>query len=90
MNQLNDGTIGSAIDRALQSYARFSACDIPDDAKGFAAHHAACKAAVAHIDALLRLTRWTGAGESNDAHDLSGMLSEAEDEVRRYGTADES
>lgn len=89
MNQLNDGTIGSAIDRALGSYARFSALDIPDDAKGFAAHHAACKAAVAHIDALLRLSRWTATDESKDDTDLAGMLSEAEDEVRRYDARDE-
>lgn len=90
MSPLNEGTIAGAIDRALESYARFSALDIPDDAKGFAAHHAACKAAVAHIDALLRLSRWKGTDESNGEADLAGMLSEAEDEVRRYDARDEA
>lgn len=84
MHQLPPDTIGSAVDRALDSYTRFSAQPVPDDAKSFAAHHAACKAAVAHIDYLLRLNRWIEKGESNEADTLSTLLGEAEDEVRRY------
>lgn len=84
MHQLLPDAIGSAIHRALESYARFSAQDVPDDAKGFAAHHTACKAAVAHVDYLLRLSRWTGKDESNEADNLTALLGEAEDEVRRY------
>lgn len=47
-----------AIDRALHSYRAFMAGNVPDDAKGFSAHHTACKVAIAHVDLLLKLARW--------------------------------
>jgi hypothetical protein len=33
------------------------------DAKGYAAHHAACKAALQHTDMLIKLLRWAEGGE---------------------------
>lgn len=63
---------------AVAAYDAFSASPAPDDAKGFAAHHAACKAALAHVEVLVKLLRWAappavaaagGAGGGGDGDD---------------------
>lgn len=46
------------ITAAADSYRGFAAAAAPDDAKGFAAHHAACKAALAHMELLIKLAQW--------------------------------
>lgn len=43
---------------ALAGYQRFTAEEPPADAKGFAAWHAAAKAALAHVEVLVKLVRW--------------------------------
>lgn len=52
--------VDQAIERAIASYHAF-AKDEPHstDPKEFAAHHAACKAALAHLDLLLKIARIT-------------------------------
>ncbi|WP_439579033.1 hypothetical protein [Elioraea sp.] len=52
--------VDQAIERAIASYHAF-AKDEPTstDPKEFAAHHAACKAALAHLDLLLKIARIT-------------------------------
>ncbi|MXP63705.1 hypothetical protein E0493_10135 [Roseomonas sp. M0104] len=56
-----------AIRRVVEDYNTFvahgPAPGTHDDAKAFAAHHAAAKAALAHLEHLLKLARATGAGE---------------------------
>jgi hypothetical protein len=47
-----------ATKRALQSYHEFANQNLEYTAKNFAAHHVACKAALAHIDYLTKLTQW--------------------------------
>ncbi len=79
----------AAITKALASYHRFSGNEAPDDAKGFSAHHSACKVAIAHVELLLKLARWADIGESEPADDLSAMLARAEEEVRRYHDAED-
>lgn len=54
----------------------------PEDAKLYAAHHAACKAALQHADMLVRLLRWAeGGGADMPAGDrgdgLPGLLARA-------------
>lgn len=51
----------TAATRVIESYQSFMN-DEPDagDARAFAAHHAACKAALAHLDLLLKLARLAG------------------------------
>jgi pyrroloquinoline quinone (PQQ) biosynthesis protein C len=51
----------TAATRVIESYRTFMN-DEPDagDARAFAAHHAACKAALAHLDLLMRLARAVG------------------------------
>lgn len=52
-------------EQAVESYKTFAADKNPaegDDkvkkSKSFAAHHAACKSALVHLDTLIKLTRW--------------------------------
>ncbi|MCU0983877.1 MAG: hypothetical protein MUC89_02890 [Acetobacteraceae bacterium] len=51
----------TAASRVIESYQSFMN-DEPEagDARAFAAHHAACKAALAHLDLLLKLARLAG------------------------------
>ncbi len=46
--------------------ARGPAPGTHDDAKAFAAHHAAAKSALAHLEHVLKLTRAAGASEAGD------------------------
>ncbi len=80
----------AAIEKGLESYHRFSARAAPDDAKEFAAHHNACKVAIAHVELLLKLARWADIDESEPADDLTRMLTQAEEEVRRYHDGDDA
>ena len=62
---------------AVAGYEEFTGTAPPTDAKGFAAWHAAAKAALAHVDLLVKLTRWAKA-ESAEAEDgLDHLLSQA-------------
>jgi hypothetical protein len=47
--------------RVIESYHSFMNEEPePGDARAFAAHHSACKAALAHLDLLLKLARMAG------------------------------
>lgn len=70
------------ITAAAGSYRGFAAALAPDDAKGFAAHHAACKAALAHMEMLIKLARWaedetTDEPPPGDADTLERLLASA-------------
>ncbi|MBI3446477.1 MAG: hypothetical protein HY055_14245 [Magnetospirillum sp.] len=52
---------------ALAGYEDFTASSPPADAKGFAAWHAAAKAALAHVDLLVKLARWAEGSPEPDA-----------------------
>ena len=69
--------------KAMADYAAFAALPAPDDAKGFAGHQAACKAALAHLDAGAKLLTWAeGPGPGGDeADDLARLIQAAEDAV---------
>ncbi|MAY68174.1 MAG: hypothetical protein CMM77_13745 [Rhodospirillaceae bacterium] len=69
--------------KAISDYVAFAAQTAPDDAKGFAAHQSACKAALAHLDAGAKLLAWAeGPGAStNDADSLARMIQAAEEAV---------
>ena len=64
----------------------FSERPVPEDAKGFSAHHGACKSAVIHAETLLKLAKWTE-DEKNPAatgappDDILRLLSEARAEL---------
>lgn len=64
------GDLQSAIRCVVEDYgafvARRPAPGTHEDAKAFAAHHAAAKSALAHLEHLLKLARSAGAGEEED------------------------
>ncbi len=57
-------TLPGQMQRVAEGYDAFAAQPPPDDAKAFQAHHAACKAALAHLDLLVKLARWAEGGEA--------------------------
>mgnify|MGYP003633494571 FL=1 len=71
------------IRKAMTDYAAFAAQPAPDDAKGFAGHQAACKAALAHLDAGAKLLTWAeGSGpDGSEMDDLARLIKAAEDAV---------
>lgn len=78
-----------AIAKALTSYHKFMDTPHESEAKSFSAHHGACKAAIAHIELLLKLARWADlpdarTGTSNEQIMLAAMVQEAEEELKQY------
>lgn len=82
-------TLPQQISKVIKSYEAFSEHQVPEDAKGFSAHHSACKSAVVHAETLLKLARWTedevtfNEQENND-DELAMLLSEAEQEQDKF------
>ena len=74
------------VSQVLESYENFSEQPVPEDAKGFSAHHSACKSAVIHAETLLKLSKWTE-DENNSAatdapsDDILRLLGEARAEL---------
>lgn len=63
---------------ALDDYTRFVGAPPPEDAKGFAAWQAAAKAALAHVEGLVKLARWAEGETAGDGDDgLDGLLAQA-------------
>ncbi|HEY8964274.1 MAG TPA: hypothetical protein VIN59_07420 [Alphaproteobacteria bacterium] len=75
-----------AIDYALQSYRGFYHQFQPIEAKDFSAHHTACKAAIAHIELLLKLAEWAELPRGDDTQDtaLAGLMADAQAELDSY------
>lgn len=83
-----------AIESTLCSYHEFSAGDVPNDAKGFSAHHSACKVAIAHIELLIKLARWADLPDmntenNNDNEILAQMIVSAQSELDDYNKKEE-
>jgi len=57
--------------KAIADYGGFAAQPAPDDAKAFAGHQAACKAALAHLDTGTTLLAWA---EKTDGADDDGGI----------------
>ena len=78
-----------ALDKAIVSYQGFMAEAAGTDPKAFAAHHGACKAAIAHIELLLKFARWADLPDAQAANHgnqivLAAIMQEAEEELLRY------
>lgn len=78
-----------AIAKALTSYHRFADSSIPDDPKGFSAHHGACKVAIAHVELLLKLARWADLPDADSVDQntqviLTAMMEEAHKKLEEY------
>lgn len=80
---LRDGLrrdLPARITAALKAYAAFAGGDCPDDPKAFAAHHAACRAALAHAEMLVKLLKWAEGGEAvgaEEGDDVAALLARA-------------
>lgn len=78
------------ISQVMESYETFSELSIPEDAKGFTAHHNACKSAVIHAETLLKLARWTTDEEdlykeiAEPKNDLQEIIEEAQKEYDEF------
>ena len=74
------------ISEVIDSYENFSEQPVPDDAKGFSAHHSACKSAVIHAETLLKLAEWTdektqGDKSADGDRQILELLNEARNEL---------
>ena len=77
-------TLAKRIAQAVKSYDGFVEEVPPADVKGFAAHHAACRAALAHVEMLVKLARWAEGKETmtdSEAEDFDRLLAEARSAV---------
>lgn len=82
------GRLPGQIRVLLADYEGFAATPVPpEEIKSYAAHHAACKAALQHADMLVKLLRWAeGApeaveGDGEGGGDLSRLLARARQAV---------
>ena len=79
-----------ALRHAVDTYRALAFGPAPDDAKAFQQHQAACKAALAHIEALLKLADATGAEAPTHADvgsdEAAVMLARAEAAFAAYTT----
>ncbi len=77
----------SAISKTLNSYEEFITTNEKQDAKNFSAHHTACKAAISHLELLLKLAQWAHlpeVGGGDEAQNLAIMLSKAKNKVMAH------
>lgn len=78
-------TLPEKISKVIESYENFSEQAVPDDAKGFSAHHSACKSAVSHAETLLKLARWTdneaALKTEGDKDDIEQLIKEAKADI---------
>ena len=83
-------TLPQKISEVIKSYEDFSEQPVPVDAKGFSAHHSACKSAVVHAETLLKLARWTEDDlpppleEQTKDSSLQALLDEAKQEENDF------
>lgn len=80
---LNDlgGRLPGLIEAAFRRYEIFAGDELPDNVKAFAAHAAACRAALAHLDQLLKLAQWAGGDKAMAAapsDDVDRLIADAE------------
>lgn len=78
-------TLPSSLSKVIDSYEDFLEKEVPEDAKGFSAHHSACKSAVVHAETLLKLAKWTDEEgdkkfDEENKDDIWKIISEARDE----------
>ncbi len=75
-----------ALQKAFESYHHFMAQDVPDDAKGFGAHHTAAKVAIAHIELLMKLATLANLTDAKDHPELHDIIQSAQDEYDKITT----
>ncbi|TAN78312.1 MAG: hypothetical protein EPN20_01030 [Magnetospirillum sp.] len=71
------GILPGRIHAAVAGYEEFTGTVPPADAKGFAAWHAAAKAALAHVDLLVKLARWAESETPDGEDGVERLLAQA-------------
>lgn len=79
------GFLPSAILKTLNSYDDFTANKEHAKPKDFADHHSACKAALAHLELLLKLAQWAEVPDDSNQENrfLADLLKTAQERVSR-------
>ncbi|MQX35470.1 hypothetical protein [Roseospira navarrensis] len=85
-------SLPETLHRALDAYDTFAARPVPEDAKEFAAWQGGCKAALAHVELLLKLAGRVGLDLSDpgagEGDALAGLLAQARAAVGEGGDDD--
>jgi hypothetical protein len=75
-------TLPDAIGHAIQTYYDFYGRYVPDDPKEFTAYQNGCKAALAHIQLLMKLTQTIDyKGNQREVNELENILISARNEI---------
>lgn len=77
-------SLPKAIEHAMDSYRQFYEGVTITSAKDFSAHHTACKAAIAHVELLLKLAQWAHLPDESADDGLAALLSDAEAELKKH------
>lgn len=80
------------IARSLASYENLTALETQGDVKAILAHHSACRSALSHLEALLKLARWLDGRDGDQAEDedfLRQLLDEASTAVQESDEEDQ-
>lgn len=73
-----------ALAQTLNHYKTLQHVDMAADAKSFAAYQAACKAALQHMEYLLRLSSRMGGAATHSESALTHLLEDAQNELDHY------
>jgi len=81
-----DQIFPAAVARAVDHYTDFSTRTPPDSAKEFTGFHMACKAAISHIAALLKLEKLIGreTKKQSVSDDIEALLRETRENLLKY------
>lgn len=84
------GFLPCALEKALITYKGFCKTAPPDEPKDFVAYQNGCKAAIAHVELLIKLAQWADLPDpdlADEAHYtmLRTMIENAEQELEGRG-----
>ncbi len=69
---------------AMESYQFFLEQEVSNEAKEFKAHHDAGKAAIAHIELLIKLASWAGVEDAQDQEIIKSVIENGTIEKEAY------
>lgn len=80
------------LERALAAYCAIANAVCPDNAKSVQQHHAACRAALAHVEALLKVMRLGAvmrtSSPDGEARAVDDLVTQARVELSQYDRQD--
>lgn len=85
--------LAALLEKVLEDYEAFAALPPPEDPRGFAAYQSACKAALNHLDAglkLLAMANDTGGGgrlQIDESVDVTSLIEAAREALPKINAA---